>query len=162
MAGSALKAWAVGLALLAAAPSVSTAAEPLPFAITLPAGFAVTKEQGPDFAVYRVAKAGREFVGVYVGNYPQFEYRTVGDPGDPTDDYAGRRPAGPFQQTVECENGVAKARSVLLVLPDSLLIHIWTADGTAEQRALAERILTSISVTGSNAGIRLDQLADCS
>jgi hypothetical protein len=56
---------------------------PLALVLDLPAGYTVSKEQGPDFSAYQVGKlspldapSGR--LGLYVGHFPRYHYERMG------------------------------------------------------------------------------------
>ncbi len=137
---------AVGLAGAGHAP------EPPPFAVSLPPGFTTRVSEGPDFTVWYFEKGGKAFAGAYAGNFPQFPVKTGAD----------REPVGPYQQTVVCAGSEVKRRDILLVLKQDFprLIHAWTVDLPAADRASAEAILTSIHTAG-NPGVPASALQRC-
>lgn len=116
------------------------------FSLMLPAGFTV-RMGAPmmDFEVYTFAVAGTPFIGVYVGNAPKFprlkasaatSLTTLKAPG--------------FEMVSLWHNDLLLQREMLITMPAQegwpLYIHDWSTKLPAAQAAIADRILSSLTV----------------
>ncbi len=115
----------------------ATAIAALPFTVELPPGFQIdTGRPGPDFNVYRVSRAGRPFVMIYVGPASQFPIYS----GEMVE-VAGRA------SVVGTEGGQRHAVEHLFQRSSAPReIHVWVSSLEGADRALAESLAQSVDV----------------
>jgi len=114
-----------------------------PVAVTLPAGYHLATQRGPDFVVYHLQKllplgAAPSAVGVYVGGHPALHHERTGaenvqsGPGD----LLGQTVTW-YQWSPGGDGGrAAVEREAIVPLPDGSQMHVWLVAGDAG--ALAE------------------------
>ncbi len=122
----------------------------LPFEVALKPGISVRVSEGPDFDVYYFQRGEHTLGGAYVGFAPDF----------PKGSLPGRKRIveGGIEQIVDCEGDRAVSRQ-LLIPRQGGVIHAWSLNGDAAERAEAEAILASIHPDGS--GARPTPLLNC-
>ncbi len=116
------------------------------FSLMLPTGFTV-KMGAPmmDFEVYTFAVTGTPFIGVYVGNAPKFPRLKASAATSLTT----LKTSG-FEMVSLWHNDQLLQREMLITMPAQegwpLYIHAWTTKLPTAQAAIADKILSSLTV----------------
>lgn len=114
------------------------------FSVHLPDGFKILKESPlDDFDIYTIAKDGRVYVRMYLGNHPDFPKRVTSP-----DSEVAEFEFGNVRAKAEWRAGVLMGRELRLGLSSKVgwpsVLHAWTTAETPGEVVVADRILSSL------------------
>ena len=114
------------------------------FSVQLPEAFKILKESPvEDFDIYTIAKEGRVYVRMYLGNHPDFPKRATLPDSELTEFEFGN-----VHGIAEWRGGALLGRELRLEISAKggwpAVLQVWTTAQTPEEVAVADRILSSL------------------